>query len=81
MSHGEITGTDKAHVPLEHIDKLGKLITAGFPEELADTRDPRIVFDLENRAAHFVEGLQVGLPFFSVRGHSPELAEPEPAFA
>lgn len=42
-------GAHQAHIPPDHIDQLGQLVQAGFPDEFPHAGDPRVVLDLKGR--------------------------------
>lgn len=39
LTHDKGTGTNKAHIALQHVEELGKLVDAGFSEEAAHAGD------------------------------------------
>ena len=51
---------------------MRKLIDTGFAQDTTNRRDPRIVFDLEDRPLGFVELFQFLLLFFGIRDHGAE---------
>ncbi len=58
--------THHAHIPLKHIDKLGKLIQAGFPHKLAEGEDAGV-------SLARLPGLLFGLiRFFRLEVHAAE---------
>ena len=57
-------GPDNAHLPLENIHKLGKLINAGSADKTSHLGDTGIVRYLEQRAVGLVPRQQLAAPFF-----------------
>ena len=57
VAQGQRPRADEAHVPLQHVGQLGKLVEGRAPQEAADPGDARVVFDLEEAAVGFVAAL------------------------
>src|SRR6266446_1667650 len=74
------TRTDQAHVPLQYVEELWKLVNAGLTQKAAQRRNAWIVLDLENRPAHFVLVLDVFEALFRVHDHGAELVDVEHPF-
>ena len=73
---------DQAHLALEHIEQLGKLIERPLAERSADSRHARIVRDLEHAwvaagLGVFVEMRNLTLAFVRIGGHGAELVDAE----
>src|SRR5207253_5370627 len=48
-------GANEAHMSLQDIKELRKLINAAAADDFADESDPRVAGRFENRSVHFVE--------------------------
>ncbi len=70
---------DEAHVALEHIPELRKLVEREAPQNSANPRDARIRFDLEHRAAHLVQMTDFAETLVRVGDHRAEFVERERA--
>src|SRR5690606_5751929 len=68
---------NQAHVPLQHIEELRKLVQARLAQELPDAGDARVVHDLEVRPGEMVEVRVLFLQLLSVLEHRPELVHRE----
>jgi len=56
---------------------LRQFIQTGFPQESADPGNPRVIFDLEDRAVHLIQICQCVAQFLGIDHHGPELIEHE----
>ena len=77
LVHRQRARTDQAHFGAEHVVELRQLVEAVFAEEFSDWRDARVVGDLEDRAAHFIHGLQFVLKLLGVGHHGAEFVKRE----
>lgn len=90
LVRGGRTCAHQGHVPLEHVEKLGKFVQTGLAYELADARfagavrhllvadDPRIEIQLEHHAVlHPVLGHQAGFTRVGVQIHGADLGHLE----
>src|SRR5206468_2480246 len=64
---------DEAHVALEDVPELRQLVEARLAEPRTDARHARIAGDLEDRADHLVEVLELGLLRLGILDHRAEL--------
>src|ERR1035438_3969641 len=69
IAHRKRPGAHQAHVALQDVEKLRKLVDARLPQELPHGRDARVVSDLEHRSARLVQVLHLPLPLGRVRHH------------
>ena len=79
IPHGKRPGAHQAHVALQDVEELGKLINARLPQELPHGRQARVLFDLEHRAVRLVQALDLPLSFGRIGHHGPELVQAKPA--
>jgi hypothetical protein len=70
---------DDGHLAAQHVDELRQLVDAELAHEPADRGDPRIVLDLEHRAALLVLLLERRAQLLGVHDHRPELEHVEEA--
>lgn len=70
--------TYQAHLAFKDIEKLGKFVDTGSPQQSPNPGEPRIIFDLEYRAANLIEPLQLREHLFSSKDHGPELIKTKP---
>src|SRR5262249_20060403 len=73
------TRADEAHFAAQDVDELGQFINAELAQPAAKWRDARIVFHLEDGAAHFVVLLQFLLTRLGIHAHGAELEHAERA--
>lgn len=78
IAHGKRPGADQAHVALQDVEELRKLINTRLPQELPHGREARIISDLEHRPARLVQVLDLALPLGRIRHHGPELVQVKP---
>lgn len=67
------TRSDEAHIALEDIEQLRKLVNACPPYKPAYSGYPRVVFDFENRTVLLIFVLQLIQERFGVDDHASEL--------
>src|SRR5207249_3468440 len=71
--HRQWARSHQDHLSAQHIEKLRKLVDAEFAQESAHASNPRIVADLEDRAVHFIEPLQLMLALLRIGNHRTKL--------
>src|SRR5438045_2221562 len=76
LVHDQGPGTDETHLAPQDVDELGQLIERGAPQKASDTRDARVVGELEQPAG-LVEVNQLGLEPLGAVDHRAELDDRE----
>src|SRR5205807_9882489 len=74
---GGRAGANEAHMTLQDIKELRKLINAAAADDFADESDPRVAGRFENRSVHFVERFEFDAKLLGVVDHGPELVHRE----
>src|SRR3989442_485127 len=64
---------DEAHFSAQNVKELRKFINTVLAQEPPDSGHTRIVGDLEDRPAHFIERSQFMFPLFGIADHRAEL--------
>src|SRR5262249_33044871 len=79
VPHRQGPRTYQTHVSDEDVEELRQFVDAGAAQELSDRRDARIILDLEDRSADFVQMLDLLHLLFRIDHHRPEFEDFEPA--
>src|SRR4029079_16079640 len=69
--------THEAHVAEQDVEELRQLVEAGAAQEPAESRDPRVVVDLETGAVHLGQGEELVALLLRADTHGAELQHAE----